>query len=68
MTTPQPAFPATGRTREIVRLHKGIAAKLQKTVLDAIRIGELLQDQKKALNHGEFLPYIRECTPHLLSG
>lgn len=51
------------RTKQIVDLHLGIEASLRRSVQDAIKLGELLTEQKVALSHGEFLPWIERELP-----
>ncbi len=51
------------RTKEIVGLHLSIEASLRRSVQDAIRLGELLSEQKAALPHGDFLPWIERELP-----
>lgn len=48
----------TQATNEIVRLHNGIITSSRRSVEDAIKIGQIISEQKKLLNHGEFLPWI----------
>lgn len=43
---------------EIVKLHQGIMASARRSVQDAIRIGQILSDQKEVLEHGQFLPWV----------
>ena len=43
---------------EIVNLHTGIMQSARRSVQDAIKIGEIISEQKKLLQHGEFLPWI----------
>jgi hypothetical protein len=51
------------RAAEIAQLHKTLMCKLRASVVQAIRIGELLAEQKKLLNHGEFTPWIEANLP-----
>lgn len=51
------------RTKQIVDLHLGIEASLRRSVQDAIRLGELLTEQKAALPHGDFLPWLDRELP-----
>jgi len=46
------------RAAEIRRLHGEIAGELQTTVEKAIRVGELLTEQKASMAHGEWLPWV----------
>lgn len=48
---------------EIIRLHGEIEAAYQTSLDRAIRIGELLAQQKEALEHGQFLPWVAEHLP-----
>jgi len=49
-----------GRVEEIKKLHKEIESTMKMTVEKAIRIGELLAEQKSEMAHGEFLPWLEE--------
>lgn len=51
------------RAEEIAQLHKTLMCKLRASVVQAITIGELLAEQKKLLNHGEFTPWIEANLP-----
>jgi hypothetical protein len=53
----------TGVTEEIKTLHYQILDNCKTTLDKAIRIGELLQQQKEALGHGRFLPWVKENLP-----
>jgi len=61
----------SGAAPEINRLHSEICQAARTTIDKAIRIGELLTEQKASLKHGEWLPWlrdkceIRERTAHL---
>ncbi len=44
---------------EINRLHAGIFDGMKKTVQDAIRIGDILQQVKERLEHGHFMSWVR---------
>lgn len=47
------------RAREqIINLHTGIMSAARRSVQDAIKIGEIIAEQKKLLQHGEFLPWV----------
>lgn len=46
-----------------MNLHLGIEASLRRSVQDAIKIGGLLMEQKAALSHGEFLPWVERELP-----
>lgn len=52
-----------GRISEIITLHNEVAGYLRMSVEKAIRIGELLTEQKAGLQHGEFLPWIKANLP-----
>ena len=43
---------------EIFNLHDNIIKSARRSVQDAIKIGEIISEQKKLLPHGEFLPWI----------
>ncbi len=51
------------RINQIVALHNQIVADLKRTLDSAIKIGELLTEQKDSLNHGEFGPCIKASLP-----
>jgi hypothetical protein len=51
------------RIQEIVQLHKEVANHLSQSLEKAIRIGQLLSEQKKALEHGKFTPWIDANLP-----
>lgn len=51
------------RKTEILALHSAIQAAARRSILDAIRIGELLLEQKAELEHGQFLPWIQRELP-----
>jgi len=51
------------RADEINRLHGEIMGALRTSVEAAIRIGELLTEQKAELEHGEWLPWILTHVP-----
>ena len=46
-----------------MQLHNQIIADLKRSLDSAIRIGELLTEQKENLNHGEFGPWIKSNLP-----
>jgi hypothetical protein len=48
---------------EIVSLHNEISGLLKMSLKKAIRIGELLSEQKASLKHGEFIPWIKANLP-----
>ena len=45
-------------TESINRLHQSIIQSARRSVQDAIKIGEIISEQKKLLSHGEFLPWV----------
>jgi len=45
-------------TQEIIRIHNGIMQSLRRTVPEAIRIGQIITEQKEQLEHGQFLPWL----------
>ena len=49
--------------QEIVALHNEIDGHLRMSLEKAIRIGELLTEQKDSLKHGEFTPWIKDNLP-----
>lgn len=51
------------RIGEIVRLHNGILNSLKRTLNDAIKIGELLTEQKDLLKHGDFTAWVINSLP-----
>jgi len=51
------------RIQEINKLHNEIGGALKITLDKAIRIGELLTEQKESLKHGEFTPWVNENLP-----
>jgi hypothetical protein len=51
------------RTQEIVRLHSEIGSLLRQSLEKAIRIGQLLSEQKQTLKHGEFIPWLKANIP-----
>lgn len=52
-------LPEVSRAEEIGRLHSEIVGHLWQSLKKAIRIGELLNEQKSSLKHGEFGPWIK---------
>jgi len=54
---------ALQRAGEIRRLHEEIIGSFRMTLDKAIRVGELLTEQKASLGHGAWLPWIRENCP-----
>jgi hypothetical protein len=44
---------------QIINLHTGIMSAARRSVQDAIKIGEIISEQKKLLQHGEFLPWVK---------
>jgi len=51
------------RIQEIARLHAEIVGHLRMSLDKAIRIGQLLTEQKKSLKHGEFTPWLKANIP-----
>ena len=51
------------RADEIIRLHDEVIGALKTSLKKAIRIGELLTDQKESMGHGAFLPWVKENLP-----
>jgi hypothetical protein len=49
--------------QEIVTLHQEIAGHLKISLEKAIKIGELLTEQKESLRHGAWLPWIKANLP-----
>lgn len=43
---------------EIVKLHSGIITAARRSVQDAIKIGQILSEQKERMEHGKFLKWI----------
>jgi hypothetical protein len=54
---------ALSRTTEITALHEEIAGHLRTSLEKAIRIGQLLCEQKSSLKHGEFGEWIKVSLP-----
>lgn len=50
----------TNTIQQINDLHTGIYKKLRSSVDDATEIGRLLTEEKGRLEHGEFLPWLKE--------
>lgn len=55
--------PQMKRTDRIAELHREIIGYLKVTVDKAIEIGGLLIEQKAELDHGQWLPWVRENLP-----
>lgn len=51
------------RANEIIKLHEEIIGLMKRSLVSAIRIGELLTEQKGLLNHGEFGKWITANLP-----
>lgn len=51
------------RKNEIIELHNSINIHLTKSLENAIRIGQILVEQKKLLRHGEFHRWISDNLP-----
>jgi Protein of unknown function (DUF3102) len=58
-----PPVPSPSPAAEIVRLHGEIVEALRTSLPKAIRIGELLTEQKASLGHGNFLPWVAQQLP-----
>lgn len=64
----QSDLPSPVAASEINRLHAKIFAALRTSIQDAIRIGELLSEERRRAGHGNWLPWIKanlefsECT------
>lgn len=54
---------ARTRVQEITTLHNEISGYLRVTLDKAVRIGELLTEQKNELKHGEFIPWAEDNLP-----
>lgn len=50
-------------TDDIIQLHNGIVNHLTQSLVDAIRIGELLFEQKKLIKYGEFSSWTKDNLP-----
>ncbi len=48
---------------EIVGLHNQVENAMARSLQNALRIGEILTQQKSKLNHGQFVPWIAENLP-----
>jgi hypothetical protein len=55
--------PAESLIQKIIALHEGIVSAMHRSVSDAIEIGRLLEEKKKDLGHGAFLPWIEHELP-----
>lgn len=53
----------TNRIEEITRLHNELTGLLMNSLEKAIKIGSLLEEQKKSLAHGKFIPWVEENLP-----
>jgi len=51
------------KIREMVTLHQEIVGHLRQSLEKAIRLGELLTEQKASLKHGEFTGWIKDNLP-----
>lgn len=51
------------RVAEITRLHNELGQLIVKSLQNAMRIGELLVEQKARLRHGEWTPWVKENLP-----
>ncbi len=59
----KPDSPPSGPALEIIALHGEILTAARTSLHKAIRIGELLVEQKARLDHGRWLPWIKEHLP-----
>jgi hypothetical protein len=55
----QAQLATTDAAAEIIRLHAEILAAARTTIQKAIRIGELLLQEKQRVGHGKWLPWIK---------
>jgi len=55
----------TNRIREITTLYSEISDLLKMSLQKAMRIGELLTEQKASLKHGEFMPWLKQHLPFI---
>lgn len=53
------------RIAEIVSLYKDLAKSLKTSLEKALRIGELLTQQKDDMKHGEFMPWVKKNLPFI---
>ena len=53
----------TTRANRITTLHRQLGEQLRTTLETAIEIGELLTKQKADLEHGQWLPWLRDNAP-----
>ncbi len=53
----------TNRIEEIKQLHTTVLQQVKQTLEIAIRIGELLIEQKHELEHGQFVPWLKSNLP-----
>ena len=51
------------KIQEIISLHDEVRGYLKLSLEKAIRIGELLAEQKESLKHGEFTPWVKANLP-----
>ncbi len=51
------------RADEITRLHEETIGLMKKSLVNGIRIGQLLTEQKESLAHGQFGPWIESSLP-----
>jgi len=51
------------RVQEIIQLHNQLGSYLRLGLSNAIRIGQLLTEQKDNLSYGEFTPWVRDNLP-----
>jgi hypothetical protein len=53
----------TERTVLITKLHQELVVSARSSLKKAIEIGRLLTEQKAGMNHGTWLPWIKESLP-----
>jgi len=57
------AAPPTDRAAHIIKLHQELVVSARSSLEKAIKIGRLLTEQKASINHGAWLPWIKESLP-----
>jgi hypothetical protein len=53
----------TDRAAHITKLHQELVVSARSSLTKAIEIGRLLTEQKATMNHGTWLPWIKESLP-----
>lgn len=56
-------LPEKDSSAEIIQLHNSITNNLKRSLSDALKIGQLLLEQKKKLKHGDFTEWIKVNLP-----